>query len=476
MTLTPLTDGFSLPLLLGERINISGATVRLRGLGIVGLRQLILSLVVPAALLVAPSPVGGQTARPDTTNGILDQAQILSRDDVRTIRDKLPQLTERLGTDFFLVTIDDQQEVWRRHPTHRHMVDQAFTELEAARKKEFGGVRKLTILVLFKPSPSSKHSHIPHLKTNAEALDATLLVTKFFSGFDTAEKKVRMLDKNHAPAESYATWVLRYLGELDAKVDPVVAKVQLSVLEQWGRFLSVLVEFFFDIVSRDTEKVPVIGPYLSWFFIHAAMLVLGTKGMPGFVIVPALSLVGFLASAQFKRMLPPGMGYRFAADWAVQALVFVPIIALLSTIARYDIEHMLFLSERFKIDQDILLERAEEMWHFDFEMRWQYALAFAIIALLLEWAARQAERASSTGTGDSSAGSRQFIWYWAGPMALAFLQGGALWVLPGVAAAYILVIMMLSRLARIAKGRVQVTQHRQPRPVAAFMSARGARK
>jgi energy-converting hydrogenase Eha subunit C len=135
---------------------------------------------------------------------------------------------------------------------------------------------------------------------------------------------------------------------------------------------------------------------------------------------------------------------------AVVSVVFTPIIAFIITIASYDVENFRFLSQRFDMPLDDLLERAKEAHRLDFQVTWFLAICATLILLALEFWALHLE-GQLAARGDDGDGEHKRFEFKSSLQKLAIIaaQALALVVLPGAAAGFMFAYFVVERLFRI---------------------------
>lgn len=349
-----------------------------------GLTRVSGVLAAAVFALLAVAWAAGEQTKP--LSGIVDNANFLATPERTRIRLKLGEVAERLDTDLFLVTVDDTRAPWRDIATHRYMVAKALADLEATRKGVVPTHRTLTVLVAF------KDNRIIHLDSDLKALDTALYLTRFYSGFEAAAFKVRNDDDTHGSA------LLRYLDELDEKTRGIAAVVDLNV---FNRFWYGIEIFAKKVALRN------IWPALDWLigkgpdwvaaWVNASLWLVSQAALAGLVPVLVIGATVAVLASGLKLIVKLAskftlgeLGVR-AAPWLgwivlkpLKLVLFMPVIALAYAIGTYDVENMLFVSERFGLPLAVLLERAKDAHFYQIDVTLAHLVGGAALLLALD--------------------------------------------------------------------------------------------
>ncbi len=336
--------------------------------------------------------------------GVVDYASILSPADVNRLQAAAGRLAPRIETDLFVVTVDDRDPRWAAMGAHRAMVERAFRDLETARARHYGANQKLTVLVVFKSSV------VLHLYTNRKTLEQTLLLNNFYGGLRTTELKIRR------PGESHADAAMRYLGAFNASATSgLPSQVRDVFLNYVGRYALLLSRELWEPL----DKIPGFGPaYTNGLLRFSDMLasVPFLPGYAGFLLFCLLVYVLIKAGAQAiggllrlvigyvgalmgrvmealrlnvpRLLVAAGNGLKAGATAGVEAvaelLLLAPVVALVFSVANYDVENMLYLHQAFRSDLLQHLEWARQISSVSPDIGWPVIGMAALVVAGLE--------------------------------------------------------------------------------------------
>jgi hypothetical protein len=386
-------------------------------------------------------------------SGIVDRAELFATPERTQMRIRLARIAERLGTDIFVVTIDDTAQQWKSMPTHRAMVQRAFQELDTTRQSAVATKRSLTAVVVFKRNP------ILHYTSSLRALDATLYASKFYSGFEAAAFKLR--DKTETAGHA----AVRYLDQFE-KATELGGRVDLAALNPYWGAVEPAIKFVAVFVSREfwstLDWIVGIGPVWGKVAFGTTLDVITKAAGLGmfalYLLGTAAAMLGYLIRRLIGRILSPFVnpnryvvgGIKAAVILPIKFLIFGPILAATYTIATYDVENIVFLAERYGMPIDVLLDRAKDAHEQSFDLTWTAVFVGALVLMLLDalmlW--RENARKSGRDSGDGEyekLGTLAFLKTWALTAAAALALG----LLPGVAAAFGYAYLFLERALRI---------------------------
>ncbi len=321
----------------------------------------------------------------------MDYAGVLLPGDVNRLQSAAGSLAPRIETDLFVVTVDDRDPRWVAMGAHRAMVERAFSDLETARARHYGANQKLTVLVAFKSSV------VLHLYTNLKTLEQTLLLNNFYGGLRTTELKIRR------PGETHADAVMRYLGAFNASaVSGLPSQIRGPVLGYIDRYALLLSRELWET----SDAVPAIGPAYAQGLLRASTIFTSNVVLPGYVSFLLLCialhlLIGMVLFVLITVGLKPfewilqarsPSAYAFVEatstewlEWFLGLLFLSPVLALLFTVANYDVENMLYLHQVFGTDLVQHLDWARAIWAVSPNIGWPVIFSAAFVVAALEW-------------------------------------------------------------------------------------------
>jgi hypothetical protein len=351
-------------------------------------------------LVLCPAPAAAQTF----LGGVVDYASILTPADVNRLQAAAGKLAPRVETDLFVVTVDDRDPRWVAKGAHRAMVERAFSDLETARARHYGANQKLTVLVAFKSSV------VLHLYTNRKTLEQALLLNNFYGGLRTTELKIRR------PSESHADAAMRYLGAFNASATSgLPSQVRDVFLNYIGRYALL----FSRELWEPLDKIPGFGPAYTNGLLRFSSIFAAVPLLPGYagfllfcLLVYALIKGGAQAIGGLLRLLigyagallgrimaavhlgvprmfvAAGNGLKAGAaegvEWLAELVLLAPVVALVFSVANYDVENMLYLHQTFRSDLLQHLEWAREISSVSPDIGWPLLGMAALVVAGLE--------------------------------------------------------------------------------------------
>lgn len=336
--------------------------------------------------------------------GVVDYASVLSPTDANRLQAAAGKLAPRIETDLFVVTVDDRDPRWVAMGAHRHMVERAFRDLETARARHYGANQKLTVLVVFKSSV------VLHLYTNRKTLEQTLLLNNFYGGLRTTELKIRR------PGESHADAAMRYLGAFNASaMSGLPSQVRDVFLNYIGRYALLMSRELWEPL----DKIPGFGPAYTSGLLRFSAIFASVPFLPGYagfllfcLLVYVLIKGGAQAIGSLLRLLigsvgalmgrmmealrlgvprifvAAGSGLKAGATAGVESvaelLLLAPVVALVFSVANYDVENMLYLHQAFRSDLLQHLEWAREISSVSPDIGWPVIGMGALVVAGLE--------------------------------------------------------------------------------------------
>ncbi|MFM9846552.1 MAG: hypothetical protein ACKVP3_05270 [Hyphomicrobiaceae bacterium] len=361
---------------------------------------ILAALWLLAGCVLWPVPAAAQKF----LGGVVDYAGILSPADINRLQTAAGTLAPRIGTDLFVITVNDREPLWAALGTHRSMVEKAFRDLETARARHYGANQKLTVLVVFKSSV------VLHLYTNRKTLEQTLLLNNFYGGLRTTELKIRRQNESHADAAT------RYLGAFNASATSgLPSQVRDEILNFIGRYALLLSRELWEPL----DKVPGFGPAYTNGLLRFSAIFASVPFLPGYagfllfcVLVYALikggaqAIGGLLRLAigyggallgrimEALRLSVPSMfvaagnglkaGVTAGVEWVAELLLLAPVVALVFSVANYDVENMLYLHQAFRSDLLQHLEWAREISSVSPDIGWPVIGMAALVVAGLE--------------------------------------------------------------------------------------------
>ncbi len=336
--------------------------------------------------------------------GVVDYAGILSPADVNRLQGAAGKLAPRIETDLFVVTVDDRDPRWVAMGAHRAMVERAFSDLETARARHYGANQKLTVLVAFKSSV------VLHLYTNRKTLEQTLLLNNFYGGLRTTELKIRR------PSESHADAAMRYLGAFNASA---TSGLPSQVRDVFFNYIGRYALLFSRELWEPLDKIPGFGPAYTNGLLRFSSIFAAVPLLPGYagfllfcLLVYALikggaqaiggllrlligytgALLGRIIAAVHlgvpRMLVAAGNGLKAGAaegvEWLAELVLLAPVVALVFSVANYDVENMLYLHQAFRSDLLQHLEWAREISRVSPDIGWPVIGMAALVVAGLE--------------------------------------------------------------------------------------------
>lgn len=312
-----------------------------------------------------------------TIGGVVDYASVLSAEERRSLEIEAGQLARRIGTDFFVATINDREAIWADQKSHIAMVQKAFEQLKLTISKHFEREAPLTLVLVFKSSV------VLHLKTTDEQLQSDLLYENFYRKSQGALERIRGPDESHGGA------ALRYLVALNSTLDRIADRTsQPGLLGQTELAHRWLVTTYAMPMSRTLTETPVLDPIYRVLCssITAIATSLWMPGWLSFLLVLATIYLGLHALA---IVLEDRFGEKgeIAGDALLSAGSALPLFMLFA-VSMPDLENLLVIAQKYASEYSVLntyLQWSADIEARTFEVPFATILATAILVGVLEF-------------------------------------------------------------------------------------------
>lgn len=311
-----------------------------------------------------------------TVGGVVDYATVLNAEERRSLEIEAGQLARRIGTDFFVATINDREAIWADQKSHIAMVQKAYEQLKLTIAKHFEREAPLTVVLVFKSSV------VLHLKTSDEQLQSDLLYENFY------RKSAGALERIRGPDESHGGAAIRYLAALNSTLDRIADRTsQPGLLGQTELAHRWLVTTYAMPMSRNLTETPVLDPIYRVLCssITAVATSLWLPGWMSFLLVLATIYLGLHAIAIVLESHFDDKG-EIVGDALLSAGSALPLFMLFA-VSMPDLENLLVIAQKYASEYSVLntyLQWSSEIEARTFEVPFATILATATLVGILE--------------------------------------------------------------------------------------------
>lgn len=292
----------------------------------------VLLLLVAGLWLSAPVRAAGPPTAPvRTVGGVIDYARLFTPDEIRALEQMAGPLARAIGTDVFVVTVDDGAGIWKDLGSHYRMVSRVVADVGAAVKRHFEREAPLTVLLVF------KNSVVMHLRTSRAELQERLLLKNFYGGVE----RIGIRTRNDEAKQRHAAAAQVYLASF--------AEVAMTVAEPERTLWAQIQRFGIEHVFKEHAIVP-SREITSYWWLESAQRVFhqllrlfaALTPLPGWSAFLLFMALVHLAFQPVERLLDRKAG--LIGNWLVKTCMLPPM-AFLFAVTQCDLENLQYVSQ-----------------------------------------------------------------------------------------------------------------------------------